>query len=300
MGLGITINVIFIENHFSINHNFQLTITFQLIIPKGPSFPTQGIWQHIEIEAFDTAIIRDITVNTMPQNNNRWILNTTIHLESTYVNKFEGWLQFAIYEQIIFMDKLSFSPAFDGSVRVNLQIPINESLVIHSWYPNGIGSQMLYKLKVSLITSQESYSKTLKIGFRTIELIQDTIKPNGLTFYFKVNGIPFFAKGSNWIPAHVFPELLTKDYIRNLLQSTKDANMNMLRVWGGGVYETNDFYEIADELGIMIWHDFMFACALYPTNDEFLASVETEVLQQVRRLQHHPSIALWAGILSFA
>jgi beta-mannosidase len=198
------------------------------------------------------------------------------------------------------MDKLTFSPAFDGSVRVDLQIAINESLVINAWYPNGIGSQMLYKLKVILMTPQESFSKTLKIGFRTIELIQDTIKPDGLTFYFKVNGIPFFAKGSNWIPAHVFPELLTKDYIRNLLQSTKDANMNMLRVWGGGVYETNDFYEIADELGIMIWHDFMFACALYPTNDEFLASVETEILQQVRRLQHHPSIALWAGILSFA
>jgi beta-mannosidase len=220
-------------------------------------------------------------------------------LESTYVNKFEGWLQFAIYDKIIFMDKLTFSHALDGSVRVDLQIPINESLVIHAWYPNGIGSQMLYKLKVSLMTPQESFNKTLKIGFRTIELIQDNIKPNGLTFYFKVNGIPFFAKGSNWIPAQVFPELLTKDYIRYLLQSTKDANMNMLRVWGGGVYETNDFYEIADELGIMIWHDFMFACALYPTNDEFLASVETEVLQQVRRLQHHPSIALWAGILSY-
>jgi beta-mannosidase len=141
----------------------------------------------------------------------------------------------------------------------------------------------------------------LKIGFRTIELIQDTIKPNGLTFYFKVNGVPFFAKGSNWIPAHVFPQLLTKNYVRNLLQSTKDANMNMLRVRGGGVYETNDFYEIADELGIMIWHDFMFACALYPTNDKFLASVETEVLQQVRRLQHQslfgPASYL---ILSFA
>ncbi len=91
------------------------------------------------------------------------------------------------------MDKLTFSPAFDGNVRVDLQIAINESLVIDSWYPNGIGSQMLYKLKVSLMTPQESFSKTLKIGFRTISLIQDTIKPNSLTFYFKVNGIPFFA-----------------------------------------------------------------------------------------------------------
>jgi len=267
--------------------------------PKGPSFPTQGIWQHIVIEAYNTAIIRDVTVDTMLQNDNRWVLNTTVYLESTYNDVFEGSLQFSIYGHVIFTNNFNFRPSSDGSVEVNLQIPINDSLVIHAWYPNGMGSQMLYKLKVSLVTSQESVSKTLKIGFRTIELIEDPIKPKGLTFYFRVNGIPFFAKGSNWIPAHVFPELLTKDYIRKLLQSAKDANMNMLRVWGGGIYETNHFYEIADELGIMIWQDFMFACALYPTNDEFLRSVRTEITQQVRRLQHHPSIALWAGLSSF-
>lgn len=103
----------------------------------------------------------------------------------------------------------------------------------------------------------------------------------GLSFYFRVNGVPFFAKGSNWIPADSFLERASPDYIENLLQSAKDANMNMLRVWGGGVYETDKFYEIADKMGLLIWQDLMFACALYPTDEAFLNSVAQEVTQQV-------------------
>lgn len=217
-------------------------------------------------------------------------------MESIYNSTFEGLIQFSIYDVLIFRRLITFNPLPNGSAKVNLQIPINDSLVIHSWFPNGLGSQMLYDLNVILSTTEEINNKTIRIGFRTIELIQDPIKPIGLTFYFKVNGMPFYSKGSNWIPAHVFPELLTKDYIRHLLQSAKEANMNMLRVWGGGIYESDYFYAVADELGIMIWQDFMFACALYPTNNEFLDSVKIEVNQQIRRLQHHPSIAIWAGI----
>lgn len=117
----------------------------------------------------------------------------------------------------------------------------------------------------------------------------------GNSFAFSVNGKLIFAKGSNWIPAHVLPEKVTDGEIQDLLFSAKEANMNMLRVWGGGIYESDRFYQLADQFGIMIWQDFMFACSMYPADDSTLESVIEEVTSQVRRLQSHPSIVIWAG-----
>lgn len=147
---------------------------------------------------------------------------------------------------------------------------------------------------------QHVSEKEITFGFRSVELVQEPVvmgdPEEGLTFNFRINGEDLFAMGSNWIPASVLPENSNDiDYIKYLLQSAKDANMNMLRVWGGGIYESDEFYRLADEMGIMIWHDFMFACALYPVDDDFLASVRLEIEQQVQRLQHHPSIVIWAG-----
>jgi beta-mannosidase len=190
-------------------------------------------------------------------------------------------------------------PESDGTMKVKFFIPLT-NIKINPWFPNGVADnkQTLYDLEIKLDNqeSKEVSTKKVRIGFRKIELIQDPIKPEGLTFYFKINDKPFFAKGSNWIPAHILTESVTKEYLRQLLSSAKEANMNMLRVWGGGIYESDSFYELADELGIMIWQDFMFAGALYPTDPNFLKSVDIEVVQNVRRLQHHPSIAIWAGI----
>lgn len=134
----------------------------------------------------------------------------------------------------------------------------------------------------------------------------------GLSFYFKINGEPIFMKGANEIPLHILPEKVQNKNIRKLLRTVKDANMNMLRVWGGGIYESDYFYETTDEMGILIWQDFMFACALYPTTDNFLRysnfclfrkrtnyfflrNVREEIRHNVKRLYGHPSIALWAG-----
>ena len=163
------------------------------------------------------------------------------------------------------------------------------------WWPNGYGIQKLYLLNTRIEIEDHIVEKKVNIGFRTIELIQEPLQ-KGLSFYFKVNEIPVFAKGSNWIPSSVFPEnLANEQVIRHLLQSAKDTHMNMLRVWGGGVYESDLFYNIADEYGIMIWQDFMFACSMYPTTNLFLDSVKEEVNQNMKRLKHHPSIVLWAG-----
>ncbi|XP_044080327.1 beta-mannosidase isoform X4 [Neovison vison] len=135
-----------------------------------------------------------------------------------------------------------------------------------------------------------------KVYFRTVELIEEPIEGSqGLSFYFKINGLPIFLKGSNWIPADSFQDRVTSDLLRLLLQSVVDANMNTLRVWGGGIYEQDEFYRLCDELGIMVWQDFMFACALYPTNQDFLNSVRAEVAYQIRRLKYHPSIIIWGG-----
>ncbi|XP_054162255.1 beta-mannosidase-like [Oppia nitens] len=241
----------------------------------GPSFPTQGIWKDIGLELYDTVIIRDIVVETKPltKSMSNWKLNLNVFLES-----------------IADQDK--------GEVSVKIEIAIPDNIPITVWYPNGVANdtQKLYKLKVnvSLVDNKEISSQTKKIGFRTIRLIQTPIQPKGLTFYFEVNGLPFYAKGTNWIPAHNLLDAVTDDYIRHLLVSTKEANMNMMRVWGGGVYETDYFYDLADELGIMIWQDIMFACAPYPSNPEFLETVDVEVRQQIRRIQNHPSIAIWS------
>lgn len=166
---------------------------------------------------------------------------------------------------------------------------------MHTWWPNGYGNQTLYPLTVTATTSASVNEKVVRIGFRTVELVQDPLK-QGLSFYFRINGIPIFAKGSNFIPASIFPELGARmDTIKHLLTSAKEANMNMLRVWGGGIYESELFYNMADEYGIMIWQDFMFACGMYPTTEKFLDSVKEEVVQNVRRLKNHASIVVWAG-----
>lgn len=186
-------------------------------------------------------------------------------------------------------------------------------MIVKKWWPNGYGEPKLYPFSIQFKADNETSTKTTNIGFRTIKLIQDTnANKTGLNFYFEVNDIPIFAKGANQIPFNILPEKSLNSTVLRILQSVHDANMNMLRVWGGGVYESDFFYDEADKLGILIWQDFMFACALYPSDPEFLrlvpkicfiiiinnqffSNVKSEVEHQIKRLSNHPSIALWAG-----
>ncbi len=147
---------------------------------------------------------------------------------------------------------------FDHNISVSLLIP-NDNVQL--WWPNGYGNQTLYNLSVY---NQGQLVGSRQIGFRTVELAQNSYGPNikGLSFNFVINGKPIFVKGSNWVPPDSFQEDVGDLRLERLLRSAKLANMNMLRVWGGGIYERNSFYEMADRLGIMLWHDFMFACSL--------------------------------------
>ncbi len=158
------------------------------------------------------------------------------------------------------------------------------------WWPAGQGDQHLYDLTVSVGDQTE----TRKIGLRTLELISEPDEI-GRSFLFTVNGRKIFAKGANWIPQDALGSNVTPEATRDLLQSAVDANMNMIRIWGGGRYEADWFYDLCSELGLMVWQDFMFACNIYPADNAFLADVDLEAREQVKRLQHHACLALWCG-----
>ena len=158
------------------------------------------------------------------------------------------------------------------------------------WWPNGQGAQPLYP--VTIRAAGDEVRK--RIGLRTIEVVNREDK-GGLSFEFVVNGRPIFAKGANWIPADALPQRVTRAGLDQLLSSAAVANMNMIRIWGGGRYERDDFYDLCDEKGLLVWQDFMFACALYPATPDFLDNVRAEAEWQVRRLRDRACLALWCG-----
>ncbi len=158
------------------------------------------------------------------------------------------------------------------------------------WWPNGYGEQPLYALSVRL----GSHEIRKRIGLRTLDVVSRPDRA-GLSLVFRVNGIDIFCKGANWIPFDALPQRQTRHRLDGLLSSAAEAGMNMLRVWGGGQYESDSFYELCDEKGLLVWQDMMFSCSLYPATRAFLASVEREVRHQVKRLRDHPCLALWCG-----
>ena len=158
------------------------------------------------------------------------------------------------------------------------------------WWPNGYGEQPLYTLRVQ-IAGNECHKK---IGFRKLELISEegTI---GRSMIFRVNDVDIFCKGGNWIPCDALPERQTPERYEDLLTSAVQANMNMLRVWGGGQYESDYFYELCDAKGLLVWQDFMFSCSTYPGTRDFLKNVRLEARHQVKRLRDFACIAIWCG-----
>jgi beta-mannosidase len=174
-----------------------------------------------------------------------------------------------------------------GETRITHVFTVSEP---KRWWPAGSGEQHLSRLTVEVPQEQV----TRQIGFRTIELLTDKDEA-GSRFAFRVNGREIFCKGANWIPADALVSRVTPEGVEDLLTSAVDANMNMIRVWGGGFYEPDWFYDLCDRLGLMVWQDFMFACNLYPSTPDFLENVAAEVDYQAKRLSSHPSIAVWCG-----
>ncbi|XP_065941841.1 beta-mannosidase isoform X3 [Magallana gigas] len=264
----------------------------------GPSFPTQGIWRDIYIESFNTTAIRSFTAETLKDTDGSWVIDTEVLLDVPEGETVEGSVK--IRFDVTGMGSKQVHTLTSNNNKIKQRLQLDRDFVVQEWWPHGYGAQHLYQL-YAFFTSSDGRTisaKKLTLGFKTVELVQDFVSGDpkqGRSFFFKINGVPIFLKGSNWIPADSFLERVTKERLRNLLQSARDVHMNSMRVWGGGVYESEDFYELADELGILIWQDLMFGCAMYPSDPQFLSTVSDEISQQVKRLKSHASLLLWSG-----
>lgn len=252
----------------------------------GPRFVTCGL-ASAELVSWNETKIEDIFVKTNSQNPK--LANLTAQVKLNAIGSKKAILKLHSEGKIV--EKTVLLERDNNDINLDFEIK-NPKL----WWTHNLGTPHLYDLKIEVYTEGGvlADTKTLKYGIRTIELVQQR-DAMGESFGFKLNGVPVFAKGANFIPQTFFIERTKKEDYQRSLTDAKLANMNMLRVWGGGVYCDNAFYELADSMGMMIWQDFMYACAMYPADDAFLINARIEAEEQVTRLRNHPSIVLWCG-----
>jgi len=264
----------------------------------GPRFVTCGVWKPVRLEAWDDARIDSLRVVQNQLGRDKAQLTAEVEIMSSEASAARLIVTDTARTLSFYAEELvKLNP---GMNKVSVDFTIRQPKL---WWPNGMGAQPLYGVDADLRVFKRgrginTYGLTdqaqTRVGLRTVELRQQK-DADGKSFTFVVNGVPVFAKGANWIPADSFPERVTRDRYRHLLESARDANMNMLRVWGGGYYESDEFYNLCDELGLMVWQDFMFACSMYPGDEKFLESVRAEATDNVRRLRNHPSVVIWVG-----
>lgn len=248
----------------------------------GPRFVTAGIWKNVQLKFWNSAKIENIKYSQLQLNEEKALLEFITDIHSSK----EQTVQLALNDNV----HTFYLKKGKNIVKIPYEI-----LKPKFWWCNGLGKPHLYSFSIELVQQNKLLeSKKLNIGLRTIELVQnkDTF---GRGFYFKLNGKPVFMKGANYVPNDSFLPTASKISPLELVLNAKAAHMNMLRVWGGGVYADDAFYDACDANGILVWQDFMFACSMYPGDEKFVANVKNEVIDQVNRLQNHPSLALWCG-----
>ena len=255
----------------------------------GPMCVTAGIWRPIRIVAFNQARISDLYLTQNHEQSGTVELGVSLSVEADDVAGLHADVTVSYDGQAVHQQTIMFQNATNVSSSVAIENP-------HLWWPNGLGEQSLYEVKIELVLGETVLDTvTKRIGLRTLILDRHPDQW-GESFQFVANGIPFFAKGANWIPADTFITRITPEHYEDLIKSAVAANMNMLRIWGGGIYEEDIFYDLCDKYGICIWQDFMFACSAYPAFDAaYLENVKHEAIDNVKRLRHHPSLALWCG-----
>jgi beta-mannosidase len=263
----------------------------------GPALPTSGIWRGVRLEGWNVARIVSARPIVQRADERSAIVRMAVDLEWADSCPGVPWLVDAIIKGADGSRASGEDRIRKNAATTTFSVPINAPL---RWWPRGHGQQPLYSINVGLREegTPDDYvwdEWSSKVGLRTVEL--DTAPDEiGSKFVLKINGKPIFCKGFNWIPDDCFLDRATDPArVRERIQQAVDAGANMLRVWGGGIYETDDFYDICDELGVLVWQDFPFACAMYPEEEPFHSEVEAEARDNVARLAHHPSLALWNG-----
>ena len=259
----------------------------------GIRMVTSGIWRPVTIRFYDAASISDYHVkqlaltdqlanlsNELEINN---ILSRPLQAEVRINTSFEGSAEKSISQAI------TLQPGIN-----HVSIPSEVASPVR-WMPNGWGKPALYDFSAQIIVEDKVVAEqSHRIGLRTVRLVNEKDK-DGESFYFEVNGVPMFAKGANYIPQDALLTNVTTERYQTLFRDIREANMNVIRVWGGGTYEDDRFYDLADENGILVWQDFMFACTPYPSDPTFLKRVEAEACYNIRRLRNHASLAMWCG-----
>jgi len=242
----------------------------------GPRLVTCGIYKAIRLEA--------------------WISNRIVSVHVSQLHT-KGAVELTVKPELISKSLGTIRGTVSLGGKVVAEVKNHRCTIADPqlWWPNCLGAQPLYELRIELVEDGSVVDfHSQRIGLRTIVLDRHADE-FGETFQFAVNGRTIFAKGANWIPAHSFVTEADRAFYDNILSSAAAANMNMLRVWGGGIYESDDFYDLCDEKGLLVWQDFMFACSLYPGTPEFLGLVREEAEYQVKRLANRACLALWCG-----
>ncbi|MEN5204174.1 glycoside hydrolase family 2 protein [Stenotrophomonas sp. TWI700] len=260
----------------------------------GPRYVTAGIWRPVRLESWDAQRLTAVAVQTRALDAARADLEVAVEVESAAVGTAAVQLEVLDPDgkRVARIDRRAMLQAGDNriTIPVALQNP-------RRWWPVGQGEQARYTVRATLAPGTADASRIeQRTGLRTVELRREVDRNGGQGFAFVINGVPIFAKGANVIPFDMFPARVDEARIRRELTAARDANMNMLRNWGGGYYEDDVFFDIADELGLLVWQDFMFGGGMQPGYDPaFRANVVDEARDNVRRLRHHPSVVLWCG-----
>ena len=258
----------------------------------GPRYVTEGIWQPIRVETWDALRIENFHVQQETITKTDAAVNAEFNIEAGRSTPASLEVTYGPLAGTAFPAVRQSVQLVPGLNRISVPIHIANPKL---WYPNGYGTQDRYQFSAVVRTGKDiAANAALKTGLRSIELRREVTK-TGKSFAFIVNGIPVFAKGADVIPFDSFPNRVTPEIHRQILEAARDAHMNMVREWGGGYYESDDFYDICDELGILVWQEFMFGGDMVPGGADFQNSVKQEAIEQVTRLRDHPSIVLWCG-----
>jgi beta-mannosidase len=258
----------------------------------GPVLITSGIWKSVALESWTVARLADIRPKLT-------VLDTSAGLNTGHV-RIEVDVE---RSPSIRAEEMRAHFTIAGVPTELVIIPVDDTdglafdiPEVDLWWPHGHGAQSRYDLEVVLKDVDGNVIDTWarKVGFRSIDL-DTTPDESGSAFTLQINSVPIFARGANWIPDDCFVSRVTPERYRERLQATRDANIDLLRIWGGGLYETDDFYDLCDELGILVWQDFPFACAAYAEEDPLRAEIVAEARDNVARLMPHPSLVLWNG-----